>query len=164
MRLGEDTKRGKEDEGASYRYTEDRLGKSPKKKKSVFRSLLIFSGYLAGLLLVILVAGMLTDWVNAKLEKSAKDLAVSAGAELLPEDQEVTLTQAELDAKLQEAREAAAAEAQAEQERAVLEAQEEKEQAVREAKEEVLGGIRAGLETGEWWRCCDRFIRMSWLW
>lgn len=138
MRLTENTNTEKEQEGVSYRYTEDRLSKTPKKKKSVFKSLLIFSGYLAGLLLVILVAGMLTTWVNDKLEKSAKELAVSAGAELLPEDQQVTLTQAELDAKLQEARDEAIAASQA-----------EKEQAVVQAREDVLSGIRVGLETGD---------------
>ena len=147
MKFGEDanSSRNTDMSGADYRYTEDRLSKSGKKKKSVFRSLLIFSGYLAGLLLVILVAGMLTTWVNDKLEKSAKDLAVSAGAELLPEDQEVTLTQAELDLKLAEAREAA----QTEMESAVAAVQAEKEAEVAAAKEEVLGGIRAGLETGD---------------
>lgn len=142
MKLGTDSDYNKNEDNSAYRYTEDRLGATKKKKNSVFRSILIFSGYIAGLLLVILVAGMLTTWIDDKLEKSAKDLAVSAGAELLPEDQEVTLTQAELNTMLQEAREAAAAEA-------VVNTQTDVEAEKAQAREEVLGQIKSGLETGD---------------
>ncbi|MBR1854115.1 MAG: hypothetical protein IJ794_13405 [Lachnospiraceae bacterium] len=138
MKLGEDAKENKSEETSSYRYTEDRLSKTKKKKNSAFRSILIFSGYIAGLLLVILVAGFLTTWIDEKLEKSAKDLAVTAGAELLPEDQEVTLTQAQLNDMLQEAKETAVAEALAGNEA-------EKEQ----ARAEVLAQLKNGLETGD---------------
>ncbi|MBR1700693.1 MAG: glycoside hydrolase family 25 protein [Lachnospiraceae bacterium] len=149
MKLGQDTNYSENTEHGDYRYTEDRLSKSARKKKSVFRSLLIFLGYLGGLLLVILVAGMLTTWINDKLEKSAKDLAVSAGAELLPEDQEVTLTQAELNARIQEAQDEAVENIQQEKAAEIAALQAEKEQAAAEAREDVLGGIRAGLETGD---------------
>lgn len=159
MKLGEDTNYDRDTEDTGYRYTEDRLSKSKKKKRSAGRSILIFSGYIAGLLLVMMVAGLLIEWVNGRIEQSAKDLAVSAGAELLPEDQEVTLTQANLDAMLEEARTTAASEARTEAEAEAAAALEqltaEKEQAVADARAEILDGIQAGLETGD-----DTFVEV----
>lgn len=138
MRISDD-KNTKEMGTGGYRYREDRLANATKKKKkSKFRSLLIILGYIAALILIMLAAGILLDFVNTKLEDSAKNMAVSVGAELLPEDQEVTLTQAQLDEKLKEAAETATKEAQV-----------SREQAVAEARQEVLDGIKAGLSTGD---------------
>lgn len=138
MRIGDD-KNIKETGTGGYRYREDRLANAgKKKKKGKLKSLLIILGYIAALILIMLAAGMLLDFVNTRLENSAKDMAVSVGAELLPEDQEVTLTQAQLDEKLKEAAESAA-----------KEAQDSKAQAVADARAEILNGIKAGLSTGD---------------
>lgn len=138
MRIGDD-KNIKETGTGGYRYREDRLANAgKKKKKGKLRSLLIILGYIAALILIMLAAGMLLDFVNTRLENSAKDMAVSVGAELLPEDQEVTLTQAQLEEKLKEAAESAA-----------KEAQDSKAQAVADARAEILDGIKAGLSTGD---------------
>lgn len=138
MRIGDD-KNIKETGTGGYRYREDRLANAvKKKKKGKLRSLLIILGYIAALILIMLAAGMLLDFVNTRLENSAKDMAVSVGAELLPEDQEVTLTQAQLEEKLKAAAESAA-----------KEAQDSKAQAVADARAEILDGIKAGLSTGD---------------
>lgn len=138
MRIGDD-KNINETGTGGYRYREDRLANAgKKKKKGKLKSLLIILGYIAALILIMLAAGMLLDFVNTRLENSAKDMAVSVGAELLPEDQEVTLTQAQLDEKLKEAAESAA-----------KEAQDSKAQAVADARAEILNGIKAGLSTGD---------------
>ncbi len=126
-----------------YQYREDRLNSvKKKKKKGKLHTALIILGYLVVLTLVMYGASMLNTWITDKLEDSAKQMAVAAGAELLPEDKEVTLTEAELNAQLEEAAQNAAKEASDEAEQA-------KEQAVADARAEILDGIRAGLETGD---------------
>jgi GH25 family lysozyme M1 (1,4-beta-N-acetylmuramidase) len=125
-----------------YQYSEDRLNHVKKKKKGKAQSALIILGYLVALILVMYVASLINTWVTDKLEDSAKQMAVSVGAELLPEDKEVTLTEAELNAKVEEAAQNAA-------EEAASAAEQEKEQAVADARAEILDGIRAGLETGD---------------
>lgn len=118
-------------------YREDRLGRA-KRKHSKMQTALILLGYLVVLVLVMYLVALLNEWITGKLEDSAKDMAVSVGAELLPEDQEVTLTQAELNNMVAEA----AA-------NAVADADTEKEQAAAQARAEILDGIREGLETGD---------------
>jgi GH25 family lysozyme M1 (1,4-beta-N-acetylmuramidase) len=113
-----------------------------KKKKGKAHTAVIILGYLVVLILVMYGASLLNTWITDKLEDSAKQMAVAAGAELLPEDKEVTLTEAELNAQLEEAAQNAAKEATDEAEQA-------KEQAVADARAEILDGIRAGLETGD---------------
>lgn len=126
-----------------YQYREDRLNSvKKKKKKGKLHTALIILGYLVVLTLVMYGASLLNTWITDKLEDSAKQMAVAAGAELLPEDKEVTLTEAELNAQLEEAAQNAAKEASDEAEQA-------KEQAVADARAEILDGIRAGLETGD---------------
>lgn len=124
------------------RYSEDRLNKIKKRKNSKLRSALIILAYLVALIAIMCVASMINQWIDEKFENNAKELAVSVGAELLPEDKEVTLTEAELNAMVEEAAASAAAEA-------VLAAEEEKEQAVDRAKAAILDGIRDGLSTGD---------------
>lgn len=139
-----------DEEVTIYRYTEDRLNKPKKRKKgNPFKSALIILGYMVALILVISVVSLIITWVNDKLEDSAKDLAVSAGAELLPEDQQVTLTQAELDDMLTKAAEDAAAESDARVAEVIAQTELEKEQAAQEARKAVLDGIKTGLETGD---------------
>ncbi len=128
--------------GSRYRYAEDRLGRSKKRKNGKLRSVLIIFGYLAVLIIVMCAAGMIINWINDKLENSIKEVGVSMGAELLPQDKEVTLTEAELNSMVEEAAAAAAADA-------VTQAEAEKLQAAADAREEVLNGIRTGLETGD---------------
>ena len=123
---------------SDYQYTEDRLGSTKKRKNSKLTSALVVMGYLVVLVLVMGAAGILLEWVNGKIENSAKDMAVSVGAELLPEDRKVTLTQAELDAMLEEAVVQAAAEAET-----------VREQTVADARAEVLNAIKEKLSTGE---------------
>lgn len=123
---------------SGYRYTEDRLNKTKKRKNGKLHSALIISGYFAALILIMAVVAMLIEWVNGRLEDNAKQMAVSMGAELLPEDKEVTLTEAELSAMLEEAAANAAAEAEA-----------AREEAAASARAGVLNDIRAGLETGD---------------
>lgn len=137
MRLGDDFKT-EANERTIYRYSEDRLNKTKKKKKGTLRSALIITAYIVVLIFIMYVVALINTWINDKLEDSAKELAVSAGAELLPEDREVTMTQAELDALVEEA-----------SANAVSGAEAEKMQAVLDAKAEVLDGIRSGLETGD---------------
>lgn len=120
--------------GSGYRYTEDRLNNTKKRKNGKVHTALILLGYLAALVLVMCVAGVLLDWVNGRFEDSVKDMAVSVGAQ----DQEVTLTQEELNAMLDKAAADAAAEAD------VL-----KEQAVADARAEILNGIKDRLSAGE---------------
>jgi len=139
-----------DEESTIYRYSEDRLNKTQKKKKkNPFRSALIISGYIVALILVMWVVALINTWITDKLENSAKELAVSAGAELLPEDQQVTLTQAELDDMLAKAAEDAAAESDAKVAEVIAQTELEKEQAAQEARKAVLDGIKAGLETGD---------------
>lgn len=128
--------------GSGYRYAEDRLDRSKKRKKGKLRSALIILGYLAVLILVMCVAGIIIGWINDRLENSIKEVGVSMGAELLPEDKQVTLTEAELNAMVEEAAATAAADA-------VTQAEAEKLQAAEDARAEVLNGIRTGLETGD---------------
>lgn len=129
---------------SGYGQTEDRLSKTKKRKNSKFRSVMIILGYLAALILIMCAVAMINSWINEKLEDSVKDLAVEAGAELLPEDKEVTMTQAELDAMIEEAvAEAAANAGPAVDEDAI------KEQAADNAKMEVLNGLKERLSTGE---------------
>ncbi len=122
---------------SGYGYQEDRLSRA-KRKNSKAQTALILLGYLVVLVLVMYLVAVINEWVTGKLEDSAKQMAVSVGAELLPEDQEVTLTQAELNDMVA----AAAADA-------VTEADAEREQAVAAARAEVLNGIREGLEAGD---------------
>lgn len=133
MRLEQDSNKK-----TGYSYTEDRLSRTKKRRNNKLHSALIVLGYLVALVLVMSLAGLLLEWVNGRIEDSAKEMAVSVGAELLPEDKEVTLTEAELNSMLEEA----AA-------NAVSEAETAKEQAVADAREEILGGIRDGLSTGD---------------
>lgn len=128
--------------GADYRYTEDRLNRTKKKKNGKLHSALIILGYFAALILIMYVVTLLIEWVNDKLEDSAKQMAVSLGAELLPEDKEVTLTEAELNAMVEEAVANAVSEAENDKQQAV-------DQAVTAARAEILGGIRQELETGD---------------
>ncbi|MDE6015631.1 MAG: glycoside hydrolase family 25 protein [Acetatifactor sp.] len=141
MRLDQDMNK-ESNSNSGYPYTEDRLNKSKKRKNGKLHSALIIFGYLAALVLIMCVVGLVNTWITDKIEDSAKQMAVSVGAELLPEDKEVTLTEAELNAMVEEAAASAAA-------NAVTEAEAEKLQAVADARAEVLDGIRAGLETGD---------------
>lgn len=145
MRLEQDM-HNESNSNSGYRYAEDRLNKSKKRRNGKLHSALIIFGYLAALVLVMCVAGVVNTWITDKLEDSAKQMAVSVGAELLPEDKEVTLTEAELNSMVEEAAANAAASAAAE---AVAGAEAEKMQAAADARAEVLNGIRAGLETGD---------------
>ncbi len=145
MRLDQD--RNKESNSNSgYPYTEDHLNKSKKRKNGKLHSALIIFDYLAALVFIMCVVGLVNTWITDKIEDSAKQMTVSVGAELLPEDKEVTLTEAELNAMVEEAAANAAASAAAD---AVMEAEAEKLQAAADARAEVLDGIRAGLETGD---------------
>lgn len=132
-----------------YPYTEDRLGKSRKRRNGKLHSALIILGYLVALILIMYVVGLLNTWITDKWENSAKQMAVSLGAELLPEDKEVTVTEAELNAMIEEAKASAVAEAEALKDQELAEMEATREQAVAAARAEVLDGIRAGLETGD---------------
>lgn len=145
MRLDQDMDK-ESNSNSGYPYTEDRLNKTRKRKKGKLHSALIIFGYLAALVLIMCVVGLVNTWITDKIEDSAKQMTVSVGAELLPEDKEVTLTEAELNAMVEEAAANAAASAAAD---AVMEAEAEKLQAAADARAEVLDGIRAGLETGD---------------
>lgn len=145
MRLDQDMNK-ESNSNSGYPYTEDRLNKSKKRKNGKLHSALIIFGYLAALVLIMCVVGLVNTWITDKIEDSAKQMTVSVGAELLPEDKEVTLTEAELNAMVEEAAANAAASAAAD---AVMEAEAEKLQAAADARAEVLDGIRAGLETGD---------------
>ena len=145
MRLEQDMNNARS-QGSGYRYAEDRLGRTRKRKNGKLRSALIILGYLAVLIIVMCAAGIIIGWINNRLENSIKEVGVYMGAELLPEDKQVTLTEAELNAMVEEAATSAAASAAAE---AVTQAEAEKLQAVEDARAEVLNGIRAGLETGD---------------
>ncbi|MDE7270115.1 MAG: glycoside hydrolase family 25 protein [Acetatifactor sp.] len=145
MRLDQDMDKGS-NSNSGYPYAEDRLNKTKKRKNGKLHSVLIIFGYLAALVLIMCVVGLVNTWITDKIEDSAKQMTVSVGAELLPEDKEVTLTEAELNAMLEEAAANAAASAAAD---AVTEAEAEKLQAAADARAEVLDGIRAGLETGD---------------
>ncbi len=147
MRL--ETDNNDKDGFVANQYTEDRLNQNRKRKKSKFRGFMTFLGYLAVLILIMCVLGMISTWAQEKQRDSVLDLAVSAGAERLPEDKEVTMTEAELNAMIEEAVAAATAGAEAEKEQAVAEAGAGKEQAAAEARTEVLEGIKAGLSTGD---------------
>ncbi len=140
MRLGTDNNEKSGFSGSQY--AEDRLSKIKKRKNSKVRSALIIFGYLAALILIMSAAAMINAWIDEEFEKNAQDMAVSAGAELLPEDKEVTLTEAELNTMVEEAAANAAADATAT-------AEADKEQAVEAAKAEILDGIREGLSTGD---------------
>lgn len=124
-------------QNSGYGYQEDRLSRA-KRKNSKAQTALILLGYLVVLVLVMYLVAVINEWVTGRLEDSAKQMAVSVGAELLPEDQEVSLTQAELNDMVAAAAAGAVAEADA-----------EREQAVAAARAEVLNGIREGLETGD---------------
>ena len=141
MRLDQDMNT-ESNSNSGYPYTEDRLNKSRKRKNGKLHSVLIIFGYLAALVLIMCVVGLVNTWITDKIEDSARQMTVSVGAELLPEDKEVTLTEAELNAMVEEAAASAAA-------NAVTEAEAEKLQAAADARAEVLDGIRAGLETGD---------------
>lgn len=141
MRLDQDMNK-ESNSNSGYPYTEDRLNKSRKRKNGKLHSVLIIFGYLAALVLIMCVVGLVNTWITDKIEDSARQMTVSVGAELLPEDKEVTLTEAELNAMVEEAAASAAA-------NAVTEAEAEKLQAAADARAEVLDGIRAGLETGD---------------
>lgn len=136
MRL--ETDNNDKDGFVASQYTEDRLNQIKKRKNSKFRTILTFLGYLAVLILIMCVLGMISTWAQEKQRDSVLDLAVSAGAERLPEDKEVTMTEAELNAMIEEAVAAATAEAES-----------GKEQAAADARAEVLEGIKAGLSTGD---------------
>ena len=94
--------------------------------------------------MLLCIVSTVNAWINDKLEHSIQDMAVEAGAELLPEDKEVTLTQAELDDMI----EAAVAEAGAGAAPAVDEAA-IKELAATEAKAELLNSLKETLSTGD---------------
>lgn len=130
---------------SGYGYQEDRLSRA-KRRNSKAQTALILLGYLVVIVLVMFLVAVINEWITGKLEDSAKQMTVAVGAELLPEDQKVTLTQAELNDMVTAAAADAATEAVAE---AVADADAEREQAVAAARAEVLNGIREGLETGD---------------
>ena len=136
-----------------YPRSEDRLGKVKKQKHSALRTLLVVLGYLTALVVILYVIGIVDNWITKKWESGVKETAVTMGAELLPEDKELTLTEAEFNAMMEDAVAEAVATAAAETEKthvqdlAKLEA--EKEQAVAAARAEILDGIQAGLEDEE---------------
>lgn len=128
-------------------YGEERVNKAPKRKKSKSRTVLLVLLYLAILVLVLSIAVILKDLINDKLENDAKDLAIQAGAEIVPENQTLTLTQEELDTMIEEA--VAQASLQGAEQEAVVEPQVPVEQLTKEAQEEVLNGIKEGLSAGD---------------
>lgn len=136
-----------------YQHTEDRLGQVKKNNHRGLRTLLVVLGYLTALVVILYVIGMVDSWITKKWESGVKETAVSVGAELLPEDKELTLTEAEFNAMVEEAVAAATATAVAETEGAYAQAladlESEKEQAVAAARAEILDGIQAGLEDEE---------------
>lgn len=136
---------------SDYGHTEDRLSKTKKRKTSKLRSVLIILGYLVALILIMCVVGMVNTWINDKLENNVKNMALEAGAELLP-DEEITLTQAQLSEKIDAAVAKALEEAETEAAANAAPAVDEeaiKEQAANEAKAEVLNSLREDLSTGE---------------
>ncbi len=135
---------------SGYGQTEDRLSKTKKRKQSKLRSFLIIMGYLAALILIMCVVGMVNTWITDKLENNVKNMALEAGAELLP-DEEITLTQAQLNEKIDVAVQKALEDAAAEDANAVPVVDEEaiKSQAAEDAKAEILNSLREDLSTGE---------------
>lgn len=140
---------GRRDSAPDYQYREDRLNQSNKRRNNKFNSVMIILGYITTLILIMCAASILITWVNNKLADSSKQMAVSFGAELLPEDQEVTLTQAEINSMIDEAVSEALEDAESEKAKEIAAIESEREMAVAQAKAEVLDGIRAGLETGD---------------
>lgn len=130
---------------SGYGYQEDRLSRAKRGNRKA-QTALILLGYLVVIVLVMFLVGVINEWITGRLEDSAKQMTVAVGAELLPEDQKVTLTQAELNDMVTAAAADAVTEAVAE---AVADADAEREQAVAAARAEVLNGIREGLETGD---------------
>lgn len=122
----------------NYSYSEDRLNNVKKRKKNKLHAALVLLGYLAVLILIMLVVSLLMTWIDDKMRDSAIDMAVAVGAEPLPEDKEVTMTQAELNTMLEEA----AA-------KAVMENAVSSQAAADSARAEVLEDIQARLETGD---------------
>lgn len=96
----------------------------------------IVLGYLALLTVALCMVFLILAWLREN--SPGEDVAVNAVAEILPMEQKVDLTKAELDAML---------------ERATANAAREREAAVQEASEntraELLDAIRARLETGD---------------
>lgn len=125
------------DESTVYRYAEDRLNKPKKKKKSIFLTMLMASGYLAAIVIVLYVIGLVSSWIDGEVEKTANDFAVSTAGDGVVVEEEM-VTRAEADALVEEA-----------VSKAMEEAATEKAQAIEAAKLEVLDGIQAGLETGD---------------
>ncbi len=135
-----------------YRYSEDRLGKTKKRRNRGLNTALAVLGYLAALVIILYIIGLADQWITNKWSNSAKQMAVSAGAELMPED-EITLTQAEFNAKIEEAAakaaEDAAIDAEAVREQALADAEISKEEAIAAARAEILDSLQAGLEDEE---------------
>ena len=140
---------GRGNSASDYQYREDRLNQVKKRKHDKFNSIMIVMGYIAALILIMYVSSLLITWVNDKIVDSSKQMAVSLGAELLPEDQEVTLTQAELNTKIDEAVDEALKNAESEKAEAIAELENARDAAAAQARAEILDGIREGLETGD---------------
>ena len=126
-------------------YGEAYMNKAKKRKKSKLRTFLLVLLYLAIVVLVLSIAIILKDLINDKLEENAQNMAIQAGAEIVPENRILTLTQEELDAMIEEA----VAQASFQGQETVVTPQVPVEQLTKEAKDEVLNGIKEGLSNGD---------------
>lgn len=136
-------------ENAGKRYTEDRLEHHRKRKKSVGLSILVMLGYFGVFVLVMILAGWAITWVSERADSSSEELAAALGTDVTGEEQELTLTQSELDAQIAAAEESVAAEKDAEIASLTEQQESEVSAASESARQDLLSYIRSSLETGE---------------
>jgi len=146
MRLEDD--KDFEMEHVTRRRPEDRLNHVKKRKKSVGLSILVLLAYLAVFTLVMILAGWVITWVTERAENSTAELSAAVGTDVV-EEQEITLTQSELDAQIAAAQESVAAEKDAEMASLTEQKDAEVAAASESARQDVLATIQSGLETGE---------------
>lgn len=113
---------------SKHRVVEDRLSKKKRKKNNTLKSVLVLLVCLTVLILVMVIAGTLSMWIDKKFQQSANDIAAAVMES--EREEAVTYTQEELDAKVAEAEQVA------------------REQAAANASAEILDGIKAGLSDG----------------
>lgn len=147
MRLEDD--RDFEMDTAGQRRTEDRLERRTKKrKKSIGLSILVMLGYFAVFVLVMIVAGWVITLVSERADQSEEELTAALGTDVTEEEQ-ITLTQTELEEQIAAAEESVAVEKDAEIASLTEQQETEVTAASEAARTDLLSYIRSSLETGE---------------
>lgn len=122
-------------------YREDRLNQKKKKKSNPFMGFVKFLGYVFALIAVLVITGLVFEWVDKLHLKSVMDLNEEISKPANASGETLTLTQAQLDEMI--------AQAVAEKEPVMPDIDTVRAEAAEEGRADVLASLMADLSTGD---------------